>query len=225
MIDILLIEVHCELAKLLKVFLEKEGFSLIWKQDGESALQWLETHRVKVVLLDVMLPGMDGFAICNAIRQQADTPVIFLSARTAKEDKLSGYTIGADDYIEKPVDPELLCAKVRAMIQRTNMQPQTKTIQSGGLLMDISTHKVYVNEKQIELNVKEFSLLQLFLEHEGKTLHKEYLFNTIWGSASDSEYQTLTVHIKMLRTKIEENPKEPKRIQTIWGIGYRYEKI
>lgn len=225
MIDILLVEDHEELANLICAFLNKKGFSLWHAIDAESALTWLHNHTVQIVLLDITLPNMDGFGFCKALRAKSDVPILILSARSHKSDKLLGYELGADDYMEKPIDPDLLAAKIQALLSRFDAKRSNGVIRSGALHIDPAAHKVYFHQKPLELNVKEFELLLLFVRNTGKTLHKEYLFDQIWGADSDSENQTLTVHIKMLRTKIEENPRQPQRILTVWGVGYRYEEV
>ena len=149
-----------------------------------------------------------------------------ISARAGKEDQLNGFRLGADDYIEKPVDPDVLVAKIGSVFARTNGNPAKKEIlTSGDLTIDKSARRVYKNKEQIELNAKEYELLLLLAENPGKTLDKNFLFNRIWGADSFSENQTLTVHIKMLRNKIEDNPKKPVHIKTVWGVGYCYEEI
>lgn len=225
MTDILLIEDHMELANLIRAFLNKKGFSLWHTFDAESALTWLYDHEVQIILLDITLPNMDGFGFCKALRAKSDVPILILSARCDKGDKLLGYELGADDYMEKPIDPDLLTAKINALLARLDKKGTGQPIHSGALCIDPIAHKVSIHQRQLELNVKEFELLLLFVRNAGKTLHKEYLFNQIWGADSDSENQTLTVHIKMLRSKIEENPRQPQRICTVWGVGYRYEEV
>ena len=153
-------------------------------------------------------------------------PVLIMSARSGREDKLTGYELGADDYMEKPIDAQILTAKVRALLQRAyGVQRESQILSSGTVTVDQASRKVYLKGRELELNVKEYQLLLLFLRNPGKTLRKEYIFGEIWGMDSFSENQTLTVHIKMLRGKIEENPREPERIITVWGVGYRYEEI
>ncbi len=224
--DILLIEDDEEQAGLLQRFLSKDGYVIAHVNTGELALKFLEREPVKLVLLDINLPGMDGFAVCRAIREQHNLPIFVISARTGKEDKLNGYELGADDYMEKLVDIEILSAKIKALMQRNyGMSARTDVISSGSLQIHRDARKVFLNGNEIELTVKEYELLLLLTENPGKTLHKDYIFGQIWGMDSVSENQTLTVHIKMLRKKIEDNPKEPKRIQTVWGVGYRYEEI
>ena len=181
---------------------------------------------MKLLLLDIMLPEMDGFAVCRAVREKGNMPVLIMSARAGRDDKLTGYELGADDYMEKPVDPEILTAKVRALMQRAyGTFAESDILSSGGITIDTVSRKGYLNGKELDLNGKEYELLLLFLKNPGKTLLKDYIFAQIWGMDSLSENQTLTVHIKMLRKKIEENPREPKRIVTVWGVGYRYEEV
>lgn len=224
--DILIVEDQEDLASLLAMFMEKEGYTVQCAYSGEDALAYLETETVKLMILDIALPEMDGFAVCKKIRQNGNTPILILSARVGKEDKLQGFQFGADDYMEKPVDPDLLIAKVRAVLQRAyGVSGEKSLLVSGDITVDCEAHKVYKNGEPLELNVKEYELLLLLVKNSGKTLNKDYIFNEIWGADSFSENQTLTVHIKRLRDKIEEDPKRPKRIKTIWGIGYCYEEI
>ncbi len=226
MYDILLVEDQEDLADLLSIFIEKEGYTVIRAASGEEALSRLEENDIKLLILDITLPGMDGFAVCSQVRMVKSLPILIISARVGKEDKLNGFYLGADDYMEKPVDPDLLIAKIRSLMQRA-YSPFTKKqmIVGGDITLDVQAHKVYKNGKVMELNGKEYELLLLLMQNQGKTLHKEYIFNQIWGADSFSENQTLTVHIKMLRSKIEDNPKSPTHIKTVWGVGYCYEEV
>ena len=223
--DILLVEDNQELSALIATFLKKDGYSIQICESGEAAIQFLEEESVKMLLLDIMLPGMDGFAVCSEVRKRQAVPIVIMSAMTDKDNQLKGYEIGADDYLEKPVDIDLLRMKIRAMMHRNyeNIQAN-QLISCGDITMDLDAKCVYQNEKQLELNVKEYELLLLLIQNAGKTLNKDYIFNKIWGADSFSENQTLTVHIKRLRDKIEPNPKRPVHIQTVWGVGYKYEK-
>lgn len=226
MTDILLVEDYEELNALIRTFLEREGYQVKSAFSGEEALAFLKQDKAKMMILDVMLPGMDGFAVCAAVRERNNIPVIFLSARVDKEDKINGFAQGADDYVEKPVDMDLLSAKVGALMRRNyELKQKGSILRSGELSIDKEAKEVFLGSRKIAMNVKEYELLLLLVENPGKTLHKEYLFNEIWGADSFSENQTLTVHIKMLRDKIEENPKRPERIQTVWGVGYKYEEV
>ena len=226
MVDLLLVEDNLELADLICTFLKKDGFSIINVESGESALEFLEKDVAKIVLLDIMLPGIDGFTVCSSIRKNNNIPIIIMSAKVDKEDKINGFTLGADDYIEKPVDIDILGAKVSALMKRNyELKAKRTIINSGAISINKEANEVYLDGKLLSMTSKEFELLLLFVENPSKTLSKEYLFNKIWGLESFSENQTLTVHIKMLRDKIEENPKKPKRIVTLWGVGYKYEEI
>ncbi len=226
MTDILLVEDHEELNELICMFLAESGYQARGVFSGEQALEYLKTEKAKLMILDVSLPGMDGFAVCASVRKNSNIPILFLSARVDKEDKMNGFLQGADDYLEKPIDMDLLCAKVKALMRRNYSLKQENTIiDSGTLSIDKEAKQVFLNKRALSLTVKEYELLVLFAENPGKTLNKQYLFNQIWGMDSFSENQTLTVHIKMLRDKIEADPRKPQRIQTVWGIGYKYEEI
>lgn len=226
MVDLLLVEDNLELSDLICTFLKKDGFSIINADSGEKALELLEKEAFKIVLLDIMLPGIDGFTVCSTIRKNHNTPIIIMSAKVDKEDKMNGFTLGADDYIEKPVDVDILSAKISALMKRNyELKAKRTIINSGAISINKEANEVYVNGKLINITSKEFELLLLLVENPGKTLRKDYIFNKIWGADSFSEDQTLTVHIKMLRDKVEDNPKKPKRIVTLWGVGYKYEEV
>lgn len=220
MVDILIVEDNTELSSLLRDFLQAEGYTVSVSADGERALSLFEKYGAKLVLLDINLPGMDGFAVCRRIRQRDNTPIIILTARLDKEDKLNGIISGADDYIEKPYDIDILIAKIRGIFKR---RLSIDTLTDGDITLDIANEALVINGERVGTTSKEFELLRILMENKGQTLTKEYLFDRIWGSDSESEPQTLTVHIKWLRQKIERDPKNPLRILTVWGKGYRYE--
>lgn len=226
MVDILLVEDNNELGELITTFLKKEQFSVFLAESGEKAIDFLRSDIARLVLLDIMLPGVDGFSVCTTIRETKDIPIIIMSAKTEKEDRMNGFILGADDYITKPVDIDLLIAKIGAIMRRNyEMKYKNTILSSGAVSIDKDAMQAYFHEKPLNLTVKEYELLYLLASNPGKTLHKDYLFNQIWGADSFSENQTLTVHIKMLRDKIEDSPKNPKRIITVWGVGYKYEEI
>ena len=220
MTDILIVEDNREIGNLLCDFLTAEGYVVTLCEEGERALELFEQEQAKLVVLDIMLPGMDGFAVCQKIREKNNTPIFIVSAKVDKEDKLNGLLLGADDYIEKPYDIDLLIAKIDGMFKR---RFEMKVLQNKELKLDRNNRKAYLYDQELTLTAKEYDLLQLFLENKGKVLKKEWIFNKIWGFDSFSELQTLTVHIKWLRQKIEQDPKNPTHILTVWGIGYRYE--
>lgn len=219
MTDILIVEDNKELAELLCDFLRAENYTVSLCENGEKALSLYEKYGARLVVLDIMLPGIDGFAVCRKIREESNTPILIVSAKTDKDDKLNGLILGADDYIEKPYDIDILMAKIAGIFKR---RYALEEISEGDLRLNLAEKIVYKNDVQIDMTQKEFELLTLFIENKGKTLKKEYIFNQIWGSDSFSEQQTLTVHIKWLRQKIEDNPKEPAHIQTVWGVGYKF---
>lgn len=222
MTDILIVEDNKELADLLCDFLRGENYTVSVAETGEKALSLYERYGAKLIVLDIMLPGIDGFAVCRKIREESNTPILIVSAKTGKEDKLSGLILGADDYIEKPYDIDILLAKIAGIFKRRYAVDE---LVCGDIKINKLSRTVYKNGTPIDMTAKEFDLLVLLMENKGKTLTKEYLFNQIWGFDSFSEQQTLTVHIKWLRRKIEDDPKKPQKIQTVWGVGYQYESI
>ena len=222
MTDILIVEDNKELANLLCDFLRAENYTVSIAETGEKALSLYEKYGARLVVLDIMLPGMDGFSVCRKIREESNTPILIVSAKTEKEDKLNGLVQGADDYIEKPYDIDIMLAKIGGIFKR---RYAVEELICDDIRINKVSRTVYKNDVQLEMTAKEFDLLVLLIENKGKALTKEYLFNQIWGSDSFSEPQTLTVHIKWLRQKIEDDPKNPKRILTVWGVGYKYESV
>ena len=219
MVDILIVEDNKELADLLCGFLRAENYIVSTADTGEKALTLYERYGARLIILDILLPGIDGFAVCEKIRKQSNTPILIVSAKDEKEDKLTGLMLGADDYIEKPYDIDIMLAKIKGIFKRRYAIDE---ICDGNLRINKSSHAVYKNGIPIEMTVKEFELLCILIENKGRVLSKEYLFNQIWGSDSFSEQQTLTVHIKWIRQKIEDDPKNPQKILTVWGMGYKY---
>ncbi len=220
MIDILIVEDNIELGTLLMDFLRSEGYSTRLCETGEEALLCFAESGAKLIVLDIMLPNMDGFAVCQAIRKKSNAPILIVSAKTEKEDKMTGLILGADDYIEKPYDIDIMLAKIRGIFKR---RYETNVLVDGDIKLDIVNRRVYKGDVELSMTAKEFDLLLLLMENKGKVLNKDMIFNKIWGMESFSEPQTLTVHIRWLREKIEENPKASVRIITVWGVGYRFE--
>ena len=219
MIDILIVEDNKELANLLCDFLRAENYMVSIAQTGEKALSLYEKYGARLIVLDILLPGIDGFSVCSKIRSRSNTPIIIVSAKTEKDDKLNGLLLGADDYIEKPYDIDIMLAKIKGIFKRRYSLDE---ITDGNITINRESRTVYKNGNRLEMTAKEFELLLLLVENKGRTLSKEYIFNQVWGSDSFSEQQTLTVHIKWLRAKIEEDPKNPQRILTVWGVGYKF---
>lgn len=219
LVDILIVEDNKELGAMLCDFLRAENYTVSVAENAEKALNLYNRYGARLVVLDIILPDNDGFYICEKIRADSNTPVLIVSARTDKEDKLLGLNLGADDYIEKPYDIDIMLAKISGIFKR---RYSADGLVDGDIRINKTNRTVHKNDCAIEMTAKEFDLLVLLIENKGRTLTKEYIFNTIWGSDSFSEQQTLTVHIKWLRQKIEENPKKPQKILTVWGVGYKY---
>ncbi|MBQ5918333.1 MAG: response regulator transcription factor [Lachnospiraceae bacterium] len=220
MADIIVVEDDKEIGELLMDFLVAEGYDTYLAPTGEEALEVYEDEGAKLIILDIMLPGMDGLAVLSSIREMGNAPVIIVSAKNAKEDKLDGLNLGADDYVEKPYDIDILLAKIKGIFKR---RYSSENMTDGNITVDKTAHKIYLDGNEVAVTIKEYELLVYLMENKGKVIKKEELFNTIWGFDSESEPQTLTVHIKFLREKFEEDPKNPKRILTVWGVGYRFE--
>ncbi len=219
MTDILIVEDNKELAGVLCDFLRAENYTVSVAENAEKSLALYEKYGARLIVLDLMLPDKDGFYILEEIREESNTPILIVSAKTNKDDKLLGLDLGADDYIEKPYDIDIMLAKIRGIFKRRYALDE---MTDGDIRINNVSRTVFKNNIPLEMTTKEFELLVLLIENKGRTLSKEYIFNTIWGSDSYSEQQTLTVHIKWLRQKIEEDPKCPRRILTVWGVGYKY---
>ena len=220
MADIIIVEDNEEIGTLLCELLRKEGLSVTLARTGEKAIELFEKYGAKVFILDIMLPGLDGLAVCSKIRETSNAYIVIASAKSGKEDKLLGLELGADDYIEKPNDFDILLAKIKGVFKRKYAATE---LRDGDIVLNTDQKTLFVAGIQKTVTEKEFELLKLLIENKNTTLKKEYIFNTVWGSDSDSEIQTLTVHIKWLREKIEKDPKKPVHIITVWGTGYRYE--
>ena len=219
MTDILIVEDDKELAELLADFLRDEGYTVLSTGNGERAIQFFEQYGARLLVLDINLPDANGFAVCSKLRENADTPILIVSSRTGKEDKLNGFGLGADDYIEKPYDIDILIAKIKGIFKR---RYRRDTLSADGVMLNLVDKTAVIDGKPVELPAKEFDLLALLIENQGKALKKEYLFGTVWGSDSDSEMQTLHVHINRLRQKLGDDPKNAKRLFTVWGVGYKF---
>ena len=217
--DILIVEDNDELAEVLLDFLVAEGYEAEIAGNGYEALELFSAHSPRLVILDIMLPGMDGFTVCTEIRRRSDVPVIIVSARGEKTDMLDGLGLGADDYIEKPYDIDILLAKINGIFER---RYRGRMIKEGSLTIDCAKREVYLDGRHLPLTVKEYELLLLLVKNKEKVISKEELFNKVWGVESESEQQTLTVHIKRLRQKIEKDPGNPRCILTVWGVGYKF---
>ena len=196
MVDILIVEDNKELCGLLCDFLRLENYTVSIAETGEKALSLYEKYGARLVLLDINLPKLDGFAVCRKIRENDNTPIIMLTARTDKEDKLNGILSGADDYIEKPYDIDILLAKIKGIFKR---RLSFDVISDGDITLNIADETVMKRGRSVPVTSKEFELLRLLIENKGQMLSKDFIFSRVWGAESESELQTLTVHIKWLR--------------------------
>lgn len=223
MIDILLIEDNCELGKLICDFLEREGFSIEWKENAEEGMLMLQETTYKLLLLDVMLPGKNGYQALAEIREKSGIPVLMMSARTDDESKILGLEVGADDYIDKPFSIPVLSSKIKALMRRTyEIKKEKDIISAGGVTVDVSARSVYKHGIRVEVKGKEFDILVFLMKRCGTVVDKETLFNEVWGVDCFSELTSLNVYIRWLRERIEDDPRNPKLIQTVWKVGYRF---
>ena len=223
MTDILVIEDNEELGGLIQDFLRREGYSVEWKMNAEEGLALVKTAAFKLLLLDVMLPGMDGYEALQEIRRDQRIPVLMMSARTDDQSKILGLELGADDYIDKPYSVEVLGFKIKALMRRAyDMSEDRQLLTYDKITMDVKTRTVYKDGKELSITGKEFDLLEYMMRHPEQVIRKEKLFNEVWGFDCFSEQGSLNVHIRWLREKVEEDPKNPTLIQTVWRVGYKF---
>jgi DNA-binding response OmpR family regulator len=224
---VLIIEDETAIAELEKDYLELSDFEVVLEKDGSGGAARALDEDFDLIILDLMLPGMDGFDICKLIRETKNTPIIIVSAKSEDIDKIRGLGLGADDYMTKPFSPGELVARVKAHIERYDRLtksglPTNDTLEIRGLRIDKTARRVYVNEQEKVFTTKEFDLLIFLAENPNHVFTKEELFREIWGMESVGDIATVTVHIKKIREKIEDSSTHPRYIETIWGVGYRF---
>ncbi len=226
--SILIVEDNKDLLNLLKINLSDQGYKIITAQDGITALDLYHSQQPDLVILDIMIPKMDGLDVCKAIRKENRTiPVLMLTAKAEELDKILGLEIGADDYMTKPFSVRELLARIKAIFRRVDLskngeENQKKMLTFDDLVMDTSKRKVTIGNESIELTSKEYDLLLLFFTNPGKAYSREELLNTVWGYSYEGYSHTVNSHINRLRSKIENDPSEPHYIRTVWGVGYRF---
>ncbi len=225
---ILVVDDEKEIADLVELYLKSEGFETVKCFDGKSALEAVACQSFDLAVLDVMLPDVDGFTICAAIRKKHTYPVIMLTAKVDDIDKISGLTIGADDYVTKPFNPLELTARIKAQLRRSTQYNEKSTndeyIEIGGLEVDNSTHKCYLFGEEVNLTPTEFNILWLLCRNEGKVVSTENIFETVWGEKYLDSNNTVMVHIRRIREKLHEPSRNPRFVKTVWGVGYKIEK-
>lgn len=222
---LLLVEDEHAIAEGLTISLEAEGFQVSWVNDGSQALAAFERQRPDLVLLDLMLPGLSGTEICRQLRSRSDVPIIMVTARDGEVDRVVGLELGADDYVTKPFSARELVARIRAVLRRASMVGDVTDeapAEALGVRVDRARHEVRVEGDLVDLPPKEFDLLAYLVENAGRVLTRSQLIDEVWGSDYVGDTKTLDVHIRRLRTRVEADPKDPVRIQTVRGVGYRF---
>jgi len=221
-IHVLYVEDDDRLARMTSRYLESHGVRVTWASEGRAALTEVLRERPDVVLLDVMLPGMNGFELCKEIRQRLDTPVIMVTALTEEDDRVVGLEGGADDYLTKPFSSRELLARIRAQVRRAtgNVGPKAETIEVGGLRLEPKTMRVWLDGTELALTSYEFSLLRALAERAGQVLTREKLVDLVRGSAEEAFDRSVDVHVSHLRQKLGDDPRHPRILKTIRGVGY-----
>jgi len=221
-----IIEDEMEIATLIQDYLEDEGFRVKISLDGQLGLDNYKSEQPDLVILDLMLPKLDGFEVCRLIRKESDLPILILSSKNTDMDKVLALGIGADDYVTKPFSPIELVARVKAHLRRSIKQStasgNNKILTFNNLKIDSSAYTVHVNDVSVNLTNKEFELLKLLAQNPNQVLTKDQIINAVWGNNYYGDDNTIPVHIRKIREKIEEDPSNPKFILTVWGVGYRF---
>ena len=220
-IKILVVDDESRMRKLVRDFLEREGFEVLEAGDGVEAMDlFYEEKEVALVILDVMMPKMDGWQTLREIRQTSQVPVIMLTARSEERDELQGFKLGVDEYISKPFSPKILVARVEAVLRRSHAVGVGEVLEAGGITVDKAAHQVKIDGKEIDLSFKEFELMAYFVENQGIALSREKILNNVWKYDYFGDARTIDTHVKKLRSKMGE---KGNYIKTIWGMGYKFE--
>ncbi|OMC74343.1 DNA-binding response regulator [Paenibacillus odorifer] len=227
---LLLVDDEAEIIKLMQIYLENEGYRLLTAKDGLEALEIINREIIDLMVLDIMMPNMDGIEACIKIRETQKFPIIMLSAKGQELDKITGLSVGADDYVTKPFSPLELVARVKSQLRRTrnymadlNAAKQDEII-IDGLVINSVTHEVSVDDHPVKLTPREFAILELLARNKGQVLSMEQIYAKVWKEQFLESNNTLMVHIRKIREKIEENPRKPQYLKTVWGVGYKLEK-
>ncbi|NTV63075.1 MAG: response regulator transcription factor [Oscillochloris sp.] len=226
MATILIVEDEKTLAETLRYNLEREGYSVLTASDGMRGLEQARREEIDLIVLDVMLPRLDGFSVCRILRQESDVPIMMLTARQDEVDRIAGLELGADDYISKPFSLGEFLARVRAIMRRSERQPRAndrEVLEAGGLRIDTGSRRAWCESQELSLPQKEFDLLTCLVRNRGIALSRDLLLERVWGLDFIGDSRTVDVHIRWLREKIEPDPAHPRYIQTVRGIGYRFE--
>ena len=222
-IKILVVDDESRMRKLVRDFLTKSGYEVLEAGDGSEALDiFFDEHNsdIALLILDVMMPKMDGWQVCKEIRQYSKVPIIMLTARSDERDELQGFELGVDEYISKPFSPKILVARVEAILRRTNQLGGDEKLEAGGIVIDKAAHQVTIDGQNIDLSYKEFELLSYFMENQGIALSREKILNNVWNYDYFGDARTIDTHVKKLRSKMG---AKGDLIKTIWGMGYKFE--
>lgn len=220
-LKILVVDDEARMRKLVKDFLIKNNYEVIEAEDGSQAVDiFFEEKDIALLILDVMMPNMDGWAVCREIRQYSQVPIIMLTAKADERDELQGFQLGVDEYISKPFSPKILVARVEAILRRTNQINAEEIIEAGGITIDKAAHSVSIDGELIDLSYKEFELLTYFVENKGIALSREKILNNVWNYDYFGDARTIDTHVKKLRSKMR---SKGDLIKTIWGMGYKFE--
>lgn len=231
MYNILVCDDDKEIAGAIQIYLEQEGYYVFKAYDGKQGLEILRQNTIHLIILDIMMPNMDGMQALKKIREAQAIPVIMLSAKSEDEDKISGLNLGADDYVTKPFNPLELIARVNSSIRRytklgmMNQEENENCYQTGGLMIDDTLKKVTLDEQEIKLTPTEYNILKFLIQNKGRVYSIEQIYKNVWEEEAYGAENIIAVHIRHIREKIEINPKDPKYLKVIWGIGYKIEKI
>lgn len=218
-LKILVVDDEARMRKLVKDFLSRSGFDVIEAEDGSAALDIFFEHKdIALLILDVMMPKVDGWQVCREIRQYSQVPIIMLTAKSDERDELLGFQLGIDEYISKPFSPKILVARVEAILRRTNQLGAEEILEAGGIVIDKTAHSVTIDGEMIDLSYKEFELLTYFMENKGIALSREKILNSVWNYDYFGDARTIDTHVKKLRSKMGEKGDV---IKTIWGMGYK----
>ena len=221
-LKILVVDDESRMRKLVRDFLTKNNFEVLEAEDGEQAVDiFFEQRDIALIVLDVMMPKMDGWQVCREVRQYSKVPIIMLTAKSDERDELQGFSLGVDEYISKPFSPKILVARIEAILRRTNQLNQEEALVCGGIRVDKAAHQVLIDGTPIELSYKEFELLTYFIENKGIALSREKILNNVWNYDYFGDARTIDTHVKKLRSKMGE---KGDMIKTIWGMGFKLEE-
>lgn len=221
-LKILVVDDESRMRKLVKDFLEREGYQVLEAGNGEEALECFYHHKdIELIILDVMMPKMDGWEVCEEVRVNSKVPIIMLTAKSEEKDELKGFNLGVDEYISKPFSPKILVARVSAILRRSNVVEDDELLTVNGIVINKAAHTVEIDKSAIELSYKEFELLCYFVENKGLALSREKILNNVWNYDYFGDARTIDTHVKKLRSKMGD---KGEMIKTIWGMGYKFEE-